>query len=167
LLIAILAGAGCHLGLQNWKANYRYPADTRNPYVYAQTIPDYLRLVRRIADLAVVHPDGEDMLIKVIAGPYEQWPLPWYIRNMHRVGYWTDTEKAGKLDDAPVLVASLENAEEVELALGDNYVSEYYGLRPGVLLTLHIERSLWERYLESEKRVKSNICNINPGSSRG
>ena len=149
LLMIVLAGLGCHLGIQNWKANYRYPADTRNPYVYAQTSPDYLRLVRRVADVAALHSDGEDMLIKVIAGPHEQWPLPWYIRNMRRVGYWTNTEEAGKFEDAPVLIVSQENAEELEAALGDRYISEFYGLRPWVLLTLYIERPLWERYLES------------------
>jgi uncharacterized protein (TIGR03663 family) len=149
LLIVVVVSAGCHLGLQNWKANYRYPADTRNPYVYAQTSPDFLRLVRRVADMAALHPDGTDMLIKVIADPHEQWPLPWYIRNMHRVGYWTNVAEAGRLDDAPVLIASQENAEELEAALGDRYISEFYGLRPWVLLTLHIERPLWERFLKS------------------
>ncbi len=149
LLIAVLVAAGCHLGLQDLKANYRYPADTRNPYVYAQTSPDFLRLARRVADLAALHPDGADTPVKVIAGPSEQWPLPWYVRNMRRVGYWTNTAEAGRLDDASVLVASQENTEELDAMLGDRYISEFYGLRPGVLLTLYIERSLWERFLLS------------------
>lgn len=149
LLIIVFVGAGCHLGLQNWKANYRYPADSRNPYVYAQTSPDFLRLAARVADMATLHPDGADMFIKVIAGPSEQWPLPWYVRNMRRVGYWTNTAEAGKLDDAPVLVASQENTEELEVVLGDGYMSEFYGLRPGELLTLYIEHSLWERFIKS------------------
>ena len=58
-------------------------------------------------------------------------------------------QKRGRLDDAPVLIASQENAEELEAALGDRYISEFYGLRPWVLLTLHIERSLWEQFLKS------------------
>jgi uncharacterized protein (TIGR03663 family) len=149
LMIVALAAATCHLGLQNWKANYRYPADTRNPYVYAQTSPDFLRLVRRLADVAAIHPDGTDMLIKVIAGPSEQWPLPWYIRRMCRAGYWNNVSEAGKLDDASVLVASQENAAELDALLGDRYMSEFYGLRPGVLLTLYIQRSLWGRFLKS------------------
>jgi predicted membrane-bound mannosyltransferase len=89
------------------------------------------------------------MLVKVIAGPHEQWPLPCYVRNMRRVGYWTDAAEAGRLDDAPVLIASRENAEELEAALGDDYMSEFYGLRPWVLLKLNIERSLWEQFLKS------------------
>jgi predicted membrane-bound mannosyltransferase len=149
ILIIVFVGAGFHLGLQNWKANYRYPADTRNPYVYAQTSPDFLRLSRRIVDLAALHPDGEDMLIKVIANPHEHWPLPWYLRNMRRIGYWTNVAEAEKFEDASVLIASQENTEELEAVLGDFYISEYYGLRPWVLLTLYIERSLWERFLET------------------
>ena len=35
----------------------------------------------------------------------------------------------------------------VRTALGDRYVSEFFGLRPEVLLTLYIERGLWERFL--------------------
>jgi len=149
LLIVTLAGAGYHLGLQNAKASYRYPADVRNPYVYAQTSPDFLKLVRRMDDVAALHPDGAGMFVKVIAAPSEQWPLPWYVRSMRRVGYWTNIAEAGRLDDAPVLVASQEYAEELDALLGDRYISEFYGLRPGVLLTLYIERSLWERFLQS------------------
>jgi uncharacterized protein (TIGR03663 family) len=149
LLVVALLAAGCHLGVENWRANFRYPADPRNPYVYAQTSPDLLRLVERVTDVAALDPDRAGMLVKVIAGPYEQWPLPWYLRRMTRVGYWIDAAGAGRLDEAPVLVASQENAAKVDAALGDRYVSEFYGLRPGVLLTLYVERGLWERFLGS------------------
>jgi uncharacterized protein (TIGR03663 family) len=78
-----------HLGRQSLAANFRYPADPRNPYVYAQTSPDFMRLVGRVRDLAGFHRDGKAMLVKVVAPPDEQWPLPWYLRDFKRVGYWT------------------------------------------------------------------------------
>jgi len=146
LLILLLAGC-CHLGIQNWNANYRYPADPRNPFVYAQTSPDFLRLVKRIHDLSAVHPEGVDMLIKVVAAPYEQWPLPWYLRNLRRVGYWIDAAGAGGFDGVPVIIASQENAGVLESVLGDRFQAEFYGLRPDVILTVFIDRSLWERFL--------------------
>jgi uncharacterized protein (TIGR03663 family) len=149
LMVMILFGAVCHLGLQNWRANARYPADARNPYAYAQTSPDLLRLAQRIADVSAFHPDRMQMLVKVVAGPYEQWPLPWYLRRMPRVGYWVRAGEAGSLDGVPVIVASQDNTGDVGAALGDRYVSEFYGLRPDVLLTLYIERGLWERFLGS------------------
>jgi uncharacterized protein (TIGR03663 family) len=148
VIIAFLAAA-CHLGVQNWRANFRYAADPRNPYVYAQTVPDFLRLVQRVSDLAAIHPDRTSMLIKVIAGPYEQWPLPWYLRRMTRVGYWVRAADAVTPAEAPVIVASQENVAALDGALGDRHVSEFYGLRPEVVLTVFIERGLWERFLAS------------------
>jgi predicted membrane-bound mannosyltransferase len=91
------------------------------------------------------------MLVKVVAGPYEQWPFPWYTRDFSRVGYWSQAAEAGPLDGVPVILASQENAAAVEAAVGDRYVSEFYGLRPGVLLTLYVEPALWERFLESRR----------------
>jgi uncharacterized protein (TIGR03663 family) len=151
-VILVLVLAAWQLGMQNWRANFRYPADPRNPYVYAQTSPDFLGLVQRVTDVSAFHPDRAGMLVKVIAGPYEQWPLPWYVRRMTQVGYWSRAAEAGRLDDAPVIVASQDQAETVGAALGDRYVSEFYGLRPDVILTVYIERTLWERFLASRQQ---------------
>ncbi len=148
LMIALVAAVG-HLGMENWRANFRYPADPRNPYVYAQTVPDLLRLVQRVADLAAIHQDHAAMLVEIVAGPEEQWPLPWYLRRMARVGYWPRADDPGRPAGAPVLIASQENAGGLDAALGDRYVAEFYGLRPGVLLTMFVERGLWERFLST------------------
>ena len=144
--ILLLAGC-CHLGIENWRASLAYAADPRNPYVYAQTVPDFLRLVKRVHDLAAVDADGKEMLIKVVAGPYEQWPLPWYLRDFRRVGYWADPRAAGGFAGVPVVIASQENAEKLEPVLGDRFQAESYGLRPDVLLMLYVDRGLWERFL--------------------
>ncbi len=147
--ITILLAGICHLAIQNWQANFVYPADPRNPYVYAQTSPDFLRLVQRIHELSAVHADRDDMLIKVIAGPYEQWPLPWYLRDLRRVGYWADPPGAGELQGVPVIIASQENAVALQSVLADRYEAEFYGLRPEVPLIVFVERSLWERTLQT------------------
>jgi uncharacterized protein (TIGR03663 family) len=149
LMAAGLVAALSHLAVEAWRANVRYPADSRNPYVYAQTVPDFLRMVRRVEDVAATHPDGSGMLVKVIAGPYEQWPAPWYLRRMSRVGYWVSAADAGRVDDATVVIAAPGQADAVETLLGDRYVREYYGLRPDVLLTLFIERGAWDRFMAS------------------
>ncbi len=147
----VLAAAGWQLAAQSVRASFRYAADPRNPYVYAHTSTDFLRLTARVHDLAAQHPDGRGMLVKVVAGPYEQWPFPWYARDLARVGYWLRAAEAAPLDAAPVILASADNAPDVEAALGDRYVSEFYGLRPDVLLSLYVERGLWDRFLESRQ----------------
>jgi uncharacterized protein (TIGR03663 family) len=151
LLAVALVAAGWQLATQSVRASFRYSADVRNPYAYAHTSTDFVRLSSRVHDLAARHPDGRAMLVKVVAGPYEQWPFPWYARDLTRVGYWSHAAEAGSLDGVPVILASQENAAAVDAAVGDRYVSEFYGLRPGVLLTLYVERGLWERFMESRQ----------------
>ena len=156
-LTATLAIASGQLGWQAWRASVTYAADPRNPYVYAQTVPDAVRMARRIRDLSAVHPDGARMQVSVIAPPHEQWPLPWYLRAMPNVGYWIAPGDTVALQ-APVIVAATGNAGVLDGALGDAYVSEFFGLRPEVLLTLYIERGLWERFL-----ARAALGGLGPG----
>jgi uncharacterized protein (TIGR03663 family) len=146
LLTGLLALGSVHLGWQAWRAAVVYAADPRNPYVYAQTVPDAVRMAARIRALAGLHGDGNNMLVQVVAPPHEQWPLPWYLRQMPQVGYWASAKEVPVLA-APVIVASMGNAEALDAALGDRYVSEFFGVRPDVLVTLYVERGLWEKFL--------------------
>jgi uncharacterized protein (TIGR03663 family) len=148
VLAAVLALTSFQLGWQAWRAAVTYAADPRNPYVYAQTVPDAVRMATRIRDLSAFHADGTRMQVSVIAPPYEQWPLPWYLRTMPNVGYWTAPGDALALQ-APVIVSSIEHTSALDSVLGDRYVPEFFGLRPDVLLTLYIERGLWKRFLAS------------------
>jgi len=146
LLTGLLVVASVHLSWQAWRGAVVYAADPRNPYVYAQTVPDAVRMAARIRALSALHADRANMLIQVIAPPHEQWPLPWYLRTMPQVGYWALVTDVPVLA-APVIVASRGNVEAVDAALGDRYVSEFFGVRPEVLVTLYVERGLWERFL--------------------
>jgi uncharacterized protein (TIGR03663 family) len=145
-VIASFVVVSGQLGWQAWRASVTYAADSRNPYVYAQTVPDAVRMAARIRDLAAVHRDGPRMQVSVIAPAYEQWPLPWYLRTMPHVGYWTEPGDPVALE-APVIVASMDNTAALNGLLGDRYVSEFFGLRPEVLLALYVERGLWDRFL--------------------
>jgi uncharacterized protein (TIGR03663 family) len=149
-LAAALAIASAQLGVQAWRAAVTYAADPRNPYVYAQTVPDAVRMAARIRDLSALDAHGAGLQVSVIASPYEQWPLPWYLRTMPNVGYWTAPGDPVALQ-APVIVASIEFTPALDAALGDRYVAEFYGLRPDVLQALYVERGLWDRFLAQAK----------------
>jgi uncharacterized protein (TIGR03663 family) len=141
-VVLLLAGAG-HLTLQAGLANFEYPADGRNPYVYAQTSTDYRKLVARIEELAAVHPQRDDMLIRVVADPQDYWPLPWDLRRFRRVD-WDPTGPA-----APVVIVSLQSAQEVDERLsGTHKMVGYFQLRPAVFLALYVESDLWARYVD-------------------
>jgi uncharacterized protein (TIGR03663 family) len=143
--VGALVASG-HLAWQAWRASVVYGADPRNPYVYAQTVPDAVRMAVRIRELAALHRDGAGTRVSVIAPPHEQWPLPWYLRSMPNVGYWTEPGDPSALG-APLVVAAAAHTATLDASLGDRYVSEFFGLRPEVLLVLYTDRGLWDRYL--------------------
>jgi len=76
---------------------------------------------------------------------------------MPNVGYWTALDDALALN-APVIVASMDQTAALDGTLGDRYVSEFYGLRPEVLLTLYVERELWERFLARVGEGSAAVC---------
>jgi uncharacterized protein (TIGR03663 family) len=146
VILALMAGA-VHLGLESYRASFKLFADPRNPYVYSQTTPGLLGLIRRTDELASLTPDGKHMFIKVVASPYETWPLPWYLRKFDHVGYWQHARDAGGTEGAPLIISSVDQADALGPSLAGRYQSEFYELRPNVLLVLHVENGLWERFL--------------------
>jgi predicted membrane-bound mannosyltransferase len=146
-----LTAAAVHLGWQAYRAAYRFPADPRNPYVYAHTSERFLDLVKRVEQIAAVHPRDRDMLIHVVASPQDTWPLPWYLRSFRNVGYWTAAGEAPAGTEAAIVITSTEFEEPVGNALGDGYVTEYHQLRPDVLLAIHVREDAWSRFLETRQ----------------
>jgi len=144
---ALLVAAACHLGWQAHRAGFRSASDPRNPYVYAHTSADLVNLANRVEELAAVHRDGGEMLVRVIASPHDTWPLPWYLRRFGRVGYWHELPENV---DAPVVIASAEHRAAVEAKLLGRYQPMYYGLRPGVLLTVYVDAGLWNDFLKCQ-----------------
>jgi predicted membrane-bound mannosyltransferase len=151
IVLVLLAGGGVHLYRQMTVTNFRYYADPRNPYVYAHTSTDFLKLVDRVEDIAAVHPRGKRMLVAVVTSPHDMWPLPWYLRAYGRVGYWTGVEDLPESLRPAMWIASPEIGDRLRARMGDDYQPEFYGLRPEVLLAVYIERTHWERFLETRK----------------
>lgn len=151
--LVILVPGFVNLAVQSGRANFVYPSDPRNPYVYAQTVPDYERLVRRIEDVAAATPEGRGTLIRVIAAADETWPLPWSLRRYTQVGYWTDAAAAGNVRGTPLVIASADAAGALAGQLDEDYQVEHFGLRPEVLLTLAVRRDLWDEFMR--RRAKS------------
>lgn len=150
--VGILAVAALRLGNRAWLASTRYAADPRNPYAYAQTGSDFLRLVGRIEDLRECSPEGYGLPVYTVAPPDCTWPLPWYLRRYTQTGYWTALDPAVIAHPPAVLVTTPALAETLPAEWSTTYVQEYYGLRPEVLLAAFIRRDLWDRFLEERAK---------------
>ncbi len=148
----LLAAGVIHLTWLSVQANFKYFADRGNPYVYAQTSPDFLNLVRRVEQIAARAPEGRGMLIAVIADPYSMWPLPWYLRGFSRVGYWEDPGRVPRGAVPALVVTTPEMLPRLPGKLDDRFQVEFYGLRPSVFLLLGTRKDLWERFIEGQGR---------------
>ena len=133
-------------GWQAYLVNFYFHSYPDNPYVYAQTSPDFLRLVARVDELSQVAAEGKNMLIRVIAPPDETWPLPWYLRKYTQVGYWTSNEQVEALEPAEIVIMSAGEAGKRSEPEMESYSTQYFSLRPEVLLVLAVRWDLWESY---------------------
>ena len=141
--LVLLAGAG-YLGWQAWQLDTAYAADPRNPYVYAQTVPNLLELVGKIQAVTAASPDGRNTVIKVIAPEDDYWPLPWYLRSFKRVGWWN---RIPSDPFAPIMVVSAQFNAQLDRTHTHLMVG-YFELRPQVFLELYVQKDLWSAYLK-------------------
>jgi uncharacterized protein (TIGR03663 family) len=135
LAIALVALAVC--GTQAVQLNFFHYDDDRYPYVYAHTYREFLPMMTAIDQLAERAKTGKQTGITITAREY--WPLPWYLREYPRAGFFGHMAATQE----PIIVGSLEQSAELEAMLGDRYVRlNSYPLRPGVTLLLYARRDL-------------------------
>lgn len=142
LLAAVALGIG---GYHCLDLNFRnYDNDDKSyVYVYAHTRREMLNLVDEINRIAKSNGQGGQTGITVVSPDY--WPLPWYLRDYSRVGYF------GRLADSNelIIIASESQRNEVLEKFGFLYQqvssglneSGSFPLRPGVNLLLFVRRN--------------------------
>jgi uncharacterized protein (TIGR03663 family) len=105
------------------------PADEKNPYAYAHTGEDLLRLPARLDELARKNKISNPRIAVVAADP---WPLPWYLRKFSQAGFWQPGQETGPAD-------FFITTTDVSGGLADrlkHFRPEFFGARPNVLLVL-------------------------------
>lgn len=110
---------------QMWRTSFLRAADGRNPYAYVHSSADVLKY-RALAEAALAHHPNQP--IRVISEEY--WPLPWYLRGLPQVGYWTAPPEDC---DGALIIASNGQADAVRARLRRRYRETFLGLRPGFI----------------------------------
>jgi uncharacterized protein (TIGR03663 family) len=129
-----LAGLACVgflavLGLATKALVFDKPADEKNPFAYAHTGEDILRLPERLNELAQQSKNPQPRLAVIAA---DAWPLPWYLRKFSNVGYWQPGTETGA---ANFFITPTDVSGALAVQLKD-YRPEFFGVRPNVLLIL-------------------------------
>ena len=119
----------------------RYAADSRNPYIYQHTSPQFKKLIKRIDDLEALDPSSD--LAIAVGGSDNAWPLPWYLRNNDTIGYWQNPS------DIPALDIVIGPIGKLPQSLNETHIAEYHGLRENVVLECWIEKRLWDAFMET------------------
>lgn len=117
---------------------FRYD-DAAYAYVYAHTGREMLGLVKEIERQAARQATGRETTVAVMSPDY--WPLPWYLRDYKRVGYYG---RVVATDDA-LVIGSAEQGPGLETSLANRYeMVADYPLRPGVTLVLYARKDLYK-----------------------
>jgi uncharacterized protein (TIGR03663 family) len=117
------------LAVQTKVLAFDKPADEKNPYAYAHTGEDLLRLSPRLEELAKQY-HLPDPRIAVVAA--DAWPLPWYLRKFSQVGFWQPEQETG---DADFFITTTDVSDKLAERL-KHFRPEFFGVRPNVLLIL-------------------------------
>ena len=125
-------------------ASVVYASDPRNPDVYAQTVPDAVRMAARIRDLGRAAPNVQRMPVTGSLRRTSNGRYPG-IANDDAGRHWTGTADAPDLT-APVSSRRPGNADMLEAALVERYVASSSGSGPKFSWRLYVERGLVEMH---------------------
>ncbi|MGZ8939710.1 MAG: flippase activity-associated protein Agl23 [Limisphaerales bacterium] len=146
-IFIILLAFSAQLTIQAWRANHSFASDQRNPYVYAQTVPDILNLVKRAEGLAAVSPTGFQTIVKVIAPESDYWPLPWYLRRFQHIGWY---DKIPEDPFAPIIIVSSHFDARLDDKSDRKWImAGLTELRPRQFFELYVELDLWKKFVET------------------
>jgi hypothetical protein len=77
----------------------------------------------------------------------DYWPLPWYLRQFKRVGWW---DRLATDPFAPVMIVSAKWGAGLDDRSGKKWLMVgYFELRPKTFLELYVQYDLWERFVQS------------------
>jgi predicted membrane-bound mannosyltransferase len=142
-----LLGFSAQLTHQSCRANFnpKFVADRRNPYVYAQTVPDLLNLVTKVEAIAAISPAAHNTVVKVMAPGGDYWPLPWYLRRFKNVGWY---EQLPHDPFAPIIIVAAQLDARLDEKSDKKWIM--VGLtesRPEKFFELYVETELWKKYV--------------------
>ena len=144
-----------HLAYQAWMANFRYYDDPVNPYVYSHPGDD----VRQIAAAVTRGVQGGAVPLQVVCSGDDYWPLPWYLRTIPHVGWWSDVGEAfvptgvilASPDAEPALIQRIyETPPPGQRHLYVPLFDRPMFLRPGKEVRGYITLELWNAMLNGQ-----------------
>lgn len=141
-ILLIILGAG-YQTKQSLHATGRFSSDIRNPYAYVPTSKDTEALADWLDELTAHNESIGGEPIAVIGSGY--WPLPWYLKNLDSIGYWSKYDPA--IETLSIVFAMPEQNPEVARRLETSHTALPRSLRAEVPITLHLRNDIWNAWI--------------------
>jgi len=119
----------CLMAKDTWNRVFVNPIDEKNPYAYAHTTEDLLRLPARLEELARQNKLSNPRIAVVAA---DAWPLPWYLRKFSQAGFWQPGQETGAAD---FFITTTDVSGKLAERL-KKFHPEFFGVRPEVVIIL-------------------------------
>jgi len=142
--------------VQSVLLNFKYDADQTNPYVYAHTHRDIFDVCETLRHYARV--GGDQTTVQAICAGSDYWPLPWYLRDLPRMGYRDQVDANTPVGDIIVTQPGMEadiqrlvyetpppGQREMFVPMAFPNLEYVPQLRHGVPLSVYVRKSLWDR----------------------
>ena len=92
------------------------------------------------------------MLLQVMAPESEYWPLPWYLRQFKRVGWW---DRVPADPYAPAMIVGSKFGAVLDDKSNKSWLMVgLFELRPQVFFELYVQFDLWRQYVETLPRER-------------
>ncbi|MGD9580185.1 MAG: flippase activity-associated protein Agl23 [Vampirovibrionia bacterium] len=127
---------------------FRYD-DPDNMLTYVHTYREFEEEIKALYTLVMASPDGYNTEVSVAAPEY--WPLPSYLFNFTKVGYFGGVKGRDLNINAPIIINDTRDNPELIEYLLESDVNDYVKLRdfnqrPGVNHTIFVKESLMKTY---------------------
>ncbi len=135
--VVVLLAFTVQLSQQARRASFQMVTDVRNPHIYGHPVAGVNRMIGYLEQLAAAAPSDAELVVKVIVD--NPWPLPWYLRHLEHVGYWSEIPDD---PDANIIIASATLADALEPRFHDEYDWSYCGFRRDETLIVYVRQDL-------------------------
>lgn len=133
--------------IQTRRATGRFASDARNPIAYVPTRNEIESLGPWLEKLHQAAPAIPLEPVAVIGS--ETWPLNWYLRSFHKIGYWP--APPNDLKSRALVFAMPDAGGAVTTLLAETHMSIPRGLRAGVPMQLFVRNDVWNLWIKNGK----------------
>ncbi len=133
--------------IQTRRATGRFASDAHNPFAYVPTRNDIESLGPWLEKLQQASPAISLEPVAVIGSEY--WPLNWYLRSFHEIGYWPTPPD--NLKSRTLVFAMPDAGGAVTTLLAETHMSIPRGLRAGVPMQMFVRNDVWNLWMKNGK----------------